>query len=72
MAECEKRSYDILRKLFDRIVLPLTKLTGHSEIEPTPAITVILIKMLAELLKALAFTKKEIDETGLRKLQCPS
>jgi len=68
----EERNYDILRKLFDRIVPPLTQLAGHSHIQPTPAITVILIKMLAELLKALAFTKKEINETGFRELQCPS
>jgi len=53
-------SYDILQSLFERIGRDLKPLNGHSEIQPTHAMTEILINILADLLIALAFTTKEI------------
>jgi len=52
------------------INIVLERLKLFSEIEPTPTITELLIKALAQLLVVLSVTAKQINQTRLRGSWC--
>ena len=62
-----RESYDALVDIFECIENFLTRLKIYTEIQPTPAMTEIVIKILAELLGVLALATKQINQGRLSK-----
>jgi hypothetical protein len=62
MAMREGASYDALVDFFECIENFLRRLSIHTEIRPTPVMTEILIKILAELIIVLALATRQIKQ----------
>jgi len=57
-----KESYDALVNIFECIENFLRRLGIYNEIEPTPAMTEMVIKIMAELITVLALATKQIEQ----------
>jgi hypothetical protein len=63
-----KASYDDLVQIFERIEIFVQRITVYTEIEePVPAMTEVVIKIMAELLFVLALTTTRINQGKLSK-----
>jgi uncharacterized membrane protein len=62
-----KSSYDALIDTFEYIDSFLRRLMIYSEIEPTLAMTEVIIKIMVELLSVLALATKQISQGKLSK-----
>ena len=62
-----RASYDTLVDVFECIETFLSRLKIYTEIEPTPAMTEMIIKIMVELLSVLALATKQINQGRLSK-----
>lgn len=60
-----RESYDALVDIFECIENFLSRLRIYTEIQPTPALTEMVIKILVELLGVLALATKQINQGRL-------
>ena len=57
-----RSSYEALVDIFECVENFLRRLKIYNEIPPTPAMTEILVKIMAELLSVLALATKQINQ----------
>ena len=57
---------DVLLKLFERIESFFERLKIYTKVTPSPAITIELAKIMAEVLSILAIATKGINERRIR------
>ena len=57
-----RESYDSLVNIFECIENFLRRLSIYNEIQPTPALTETVIKIMAELITVLALATKQIEQ----------
>ena len=62
-----RSSYEALVDIFECVENFLRRLKAYTDIPPTPAMTEILIKIMAELLSVLALATKQINQGRLSK-----
>ena len=62
-----RESYDTLVDIFECMENFLSRLKIYTEIEPTPALTETVIKILVELLGVLAIATKQMNQGRLSK-----
>jgi len=60
-----RESYDALVDIFECIENFLSRLRIYTEIQPTPALTETVVKILVELLGVLALATKQINQGRL-------
>jgi len=60
-----RSSYEALVDIFECVENFLRRLKAYTDIPPTPAMTEILIKIMAELLSVLALATKQINQGRL-------
>lgn len=60
-------SYDVLVDLFDSIKIFLKRVDIYTRIPPSPIMTEIVVKIMAELLSAIALATKNIMQGRLSK-----
>ena len=60
-------SYDTLVDVFECIENFLSRLNIYTQIEPTPAMTEMMVKIMVELLAVLALATKQINQGKLSK-----
>jgi len=66
-AKYVRASYDTLVDVFECIENFLSRLKIYTEIQPTPAMTEMIIKIMVELLAVLALATKQINQGRLSK-----
>jgi len=66
-AKYVRESYNTLVDVFECIENFLSRLKIYTEIEPTPAMTEMIIKIMVELLSVLALATKQINQGRLSK-----
>ena len=57
-----RESYDALVNIFECIENFIRRLTIYNEIPPTPAMTEMIIKIMAELINVLALATKQMKQ----------
>jgi len=62
-----KASYDALVDIFGCIENFLSRLMIYTKIEPTPALTTVVVNIMAELLSVLALATAQIEQGPLSK-----
>jgi len=62
-----RASYDTLVDVFECIENFLSRLKIYTEIQPTPAMTEMMVKIMAEILAVLALATKQINQGRLKK-----
>jgi len=62
-----RASYDALADIFECIENFLSRLETYTKIQPTRAMTEMIIKIMAELLGVLALATKQINQGRLKK-----
>ena len=62
-----RASYDTLIDVFECIQTFLGRLKIYTEIQPTPAMTEMIIKIMVELLAVLALATKQINQGRMSK-----
>jgi len=65
MAKYVRESYDALVDIFECIENFLSRIKIYTEIQPTPALTKTVIKILVELLGVLALAMKQVNQGRL-------
>ena len=65
MAKYVRESYDALVDIFECIENFLSRIKIYTEIQPTPALTETVIKILVELLGVLALATKQVNQGRL-------
>jgi len=71
-AKYVRDSYDALVDIFECIENFARRLKIYMDIQPTPAMTEVMVKIMVELLVVLALATKQINQGRLSKLWHPS
>jgi len=70
-AKYVRESYDALVDIFECIENFLSRLKIYTQIQPTSAMTIMIVKIMVELLTVLALATKQINQGRLSELQHP-
>ena len=70
-AKYVRESYDALVDIFECIENFARRLKIYTDIQPTPAMTEVIVKIMVELLVVLGLATKQLNQGRLSKLRHP-